>query len=322
MRTPGALVTRAWRHMRALWPRWTLVPPLPFVAYLAYLATRGAVRVEHVLMVLLVLGLAYGNSTTKKLCVGAYPIGLVGLVYDAMGRLGTAGLAASDVHLCDLRAAELRWFGVQTAAGRVTLPDWFAAHGSPVADVVFAVPYATYIFATMGFAVYLYVKSYPSLRRFAWAFLLVNVAGFTTYHLYPAAPPWYFHAHGCDVDVATRPFQGAALERVDALLGVGYFAGMYSRSARVFGAMPSLHVTYPLLIALAGFRVLGWKGRCLALLFLVSMCCGAVYLDHHWVLDVVAGLVYGVIAFTIVSLVFQRLPSVTSARAPAPAEAT
>ena len=28
------------------------------------------------------------------------------------------------------------------------------------------------------------------MRRFAWTFFFLNVAGFLTYHLYPAAPPW------------------------------------------------------------------------------------------------------------------------------------
>lgn len=47
-----------------------------------------------------------------------------------------------------------------------------------------------------------------------------------------------------------------------------------------------------------------WRGRLLAVLFLVSMCSAAVYLDHHWIIDIVLGIGYtlavyaGVMAMT------------------------
>lgn len=290
-------MTRVWLHMRALWPRWTLLPPLPFVAYLLVAITRRATRPEHFVMVALVLGLAYGNEASKKLCKASYPMGLVGLLYDAMKPLRNLGLTRENVHLCDLRAAELRYFGLTVDGERVTLQDWFQAHFSPIADAYFALPYGAYIFAALGFAVYLYRTDFAALERFAWGFFLLNIAGFVTYHLYPAAPPWYFHAHGCAVDLGASANEGAALARVDALTGIRYFAGMYGRSSDVFGAMPSLHVAYPLLIVFFGWRALGRAGRALALLFLVSMCGAAVYLDHHWVIDVLVGLTYGTVVY-------------------------
>src|SRR5262249_25413020 len=140
------------------------------------------------------------------------------------------------------------------------LPDWFLTHHSPLADVLSAIPYGTYLFVSLGFAVYLYARDFTAMQRFAWAFLLLNVAGFVTYHVYPSGPPWYFHARGCEVDLATGPAAGAALLRVDALIGVRFFAGMYERASDVFGAVPSLHAAYPLLIVVAGWRVLGAWG--------------------------------------------------------------
>ena len=58
-----------------------------------------------------------------------------------------------------------------------------------------------------------------------WSFFVLNIAGFVTYHLYPAAPPWYFHLHGCTVDLAAPASAGPNLTRVDAWLGISYFAG-------------------------------------------------------------------------------------------------
>ena len=142
---------------------------------------------------------------------------------------------------------------------------------------------------SFGFAFFLYRRDYDRLRQFSWAFLLVNLAGFATYHLYPAAPPWYFHQHGCVVDLAALPSEGASLARVDALLGIPYLHSFYGRSSDVFGAVPSLHVAYPMLVVMFGWPILRWPGRAFALTFLGSMCTAAVYRDHHWIIVPVHG---------------------------------
>ena len=223
------------------------------------------------------------------------------------------GATAERVHVCDLRALDARWFG----AGGGTVHDWFQAHPSPILDLVSAVPYGTFIEVEIAFAIYLYVRDYGAMLRFGWTFLLVNLCGFVTYHLYPAAPPWYFHAHGCVADLATHASEGPALARVDAILGVPYFASFYGRSASVFGAVPSLHVAYPLLVLLFGwprFRVLG---RVLASLFFATMCFAAVYLDHHWIIDVLLGISYTLIVDRAVAKVLSAPRAPRAAPSPA-----
>jgi inositol phosphorylceramide synthase catalytic subunit len=281
------------RHVRGLWPGgWGVLAPLPFVLWPILMLLSGERRWDYIAFPVVCLGLAYGTPSTKRLFVGLYPIGLLALVYDGMRFVKDVGLTTDNVHLCDLEAANVRLFG--------NVPDWLQLHSSLTLDVLCAIPYGTFIFATLGFAVYLYTKDQAALRRFGWTFLLVNVAGFVTYHLYPAAPPWYFHAHGCTVDLAAQASEGPNLTRVDAWLGVKYFAGVYGRSSDVFGSVPSLHVAYPMLVALSGWRAFGKVARALSVVFLVSMCFSAVYLDHHWVSDVVLGLLYSVIGFVFV----------------------
>jgi hypothetical protein len=158
----------------------------------------------------------------------------------------------------------------------------------------------------MGVAVILYFKDYRAVQRFAWIFFLTNVAGFVTYHVYPAAPPWYYHAHGCEISMTALPSAGPRLEHLDAVLGIDYFKGMYGRSSDLYGAVPSLHVAYPLLIVIEGWRAFGWVGRALSLVFLVSMGFAALYLDHHWVIDVLLGSFYCVSAAALVRFVEAR----------------
>jgi membrane-associated phospholipid phosphatase len=128
-----------------------------------------------------------------------------------------------------------------------------------------------------------------------WGFFILNVAGFVTYHIYPAAPPWYYHLRGCAVDLHAAASEGANLARVDQLLGIHYFAGFYGRSSDVFGAMPSLHVSYPLLMVVEGWAKHRAPGRIALVAFYVWMCFSAAYLDHHWILDIVAGSAYALV---------------------------
>ena len=292
-----------WRHMRALWPRWTLLPPLPFFAYGAWLASQRALRWEHVALMIVVPALAYIGPRTKRLCVAAYPIALVGLLYDVMRYVKDVGVTASSVHVCDLRDAEVSLFGWGSGAGGRTLHDWFLTHHATALDLYCAVPYAFFLYAVLGVGVYLYRRDYSALQRLAWAFFLANIAAFVTYHLYPAAPPWYFHQHGCVVDVAAAPSAGPRLLHVDAVLGYPYFQSMYARASSVFGAVPSLHSAYPLIIAIEGWAVFGRTGRALAVLFALSMWFSAVYLDHHWVIDVLLGIAYGAAASAVIRVI-------------------
>ena len=280
------------KHLRTLWPGWTILAPLPFFAHAAWAASRGAFHWDNAAILVLVLVLFAAGPRTKRLFLGVYPIGLVGLLYDSMRVVQNVGVTPDTVHVCDLRAHELALFGLDMNGERVTFHDWFQAHPSAVLDGLCAIPYATFIFVSIACAVWLYIRDYPRMVRFTWCFLALNVCGFVTYHLYPAAPPWYFHTHGCAVDILSRASEGPALARVDARLGIHYFAGMYGRSSSVFGAMPSLHCAYAFLVAIEGWAVFSkaWRGASVG--FFALMCFSAVYLDHHWVLDAIAGVVY------------------------------
>jgi hypothetical protein len=287
-------VTRLWRHLRGLWPGWTLAAPLPFLAHGAWAFARGDGHWENVAAAILVLALFSIGPRTKKLLVGVYPIGLVGLLYDSMRLVRGHGARAGTVHVCDLRGLEAALFGVTVDGRPGTVHDWLQAHWSPWLDRLCAVPYATFLLVCVACAVWLYAREPARMLRFGWCFFALNVAGFVTYQLYPAAPPWYYHAHGCAVDLSTRASEGPNLARVDAWLGVSYFAGMYGRSTNVFGAMPSLHCAYALLVALEGWPVFAAAWRAASVAFYALMVFAAVYLDHHWIVDALAGSAYAI----------------------------
>jgi membrane-associated phospholipid phosphatase len=270
----------------------SLVAPLPFLVHGAWCLWRHAFHWENAAIIAVAIVLSAGGARTRKLLAGVYPLGLTGVMYTSMKPFEDVGVSPSTVHLCDLRAVEAALFGFDQGGTRITLHDWLQAHPSALLDRLCAIPYGTFIFVIVACALWLYLRDTARMVRFGWCYFAVNLAGFVTYHLYPAAPPWYFHAHGCAVDMAARASEGANLARVDAWLGTTYFAAMYGRASDVFGAMPSLHVAYALLVVVFGWPTWGTAGRVASSTFFLLMCFGAVYLDHHWVLDVIAGAAY------------------------------
>ncbi len=293
--------TRTWRFGIDVRP----FAVAPFVLWAGWCFLAGERRWEQEALFVVAPLLAYGRPWMQRLFVGIYPMGLLGLIYDAMRFVENVGVTPERLHVCDLRDLDTRLFGVTVGpqGARVSLPEWLQAHSSTALDLLCAIPYGAFLFITIGFAVFLYRRDYRTMCRFAWSFLLVNIAGFVTYHLFPAAPPWYVATHGCGVDLLAHASPGPNLMRVDAIVGVPFFTSLYGRSNDVFGAVPSLHVSYPMSIILFGWPHLRSVGRTLSVLFLVAMCFGAVYLDHHWVIDVVIGLLYSVTTYAVVQAI-------------------
>ncbi len=302
---------RLWRHMRLLWPRWTLLPVAPFVLWTLFWVFRGQVRWDHMAVCAVAAVTAYGTRTSKRLFYGILPLGIVGLLYDAMRFVKDVGLSETTVHVCDLREIEMRLFGVTVDGVRQTLHDYAQLHARAWMDAVFAIPYGMFLYAVFGFAVYLFVKDYSAALRFTWGFLALNVLGFATYHVYPAAPPWYFHDYGCVVDLSASASPGPNLLRVDRMMGLAYFSGFYGRSSDVFGAVPSLHVAYPLLMIIEGWSRRGVALRGGLIAFYLWMCAAAVYLDHHWVVDIVLGSLYTIA----VAVAMRQVPRLASSAA-------
>jgi inositol phosphorylceramide synthase catalytic subunit len=300
-------MSRLREHLRSLGPTWAHLTVIPLMIYSAYIVLgRGEYRWEMIALFFIPPLLGFYSLRTRRLYDGMYPMWLTATLYDSMRFARNFGVTTERVHICDLRQHELDLFGITSHGVKMTLQDYFLAHSSPIADLYFAVPYGTFIYVSVAFATYLYFKDYVALKRYTWTFFLMNIAAYVTYHVYPAAPPWYYHAHGCVADLTAHASEGTHLAAVDAMLGFNYFSSFYGRSADVFGAVPSLHVAYPLLIVLEGWRNFRTLGRGVALLFWASMICAAVYLDHHWVIDVVLGLGYALSLHLLSRVLFGR----------------
>jgi hypothetical protein len=266
--------------------------PLLPVAYVLVIAGIGDLRVEHIVLVLVVLGLSAFGPRARAFLSDITPYVLVALGYDMVRYARRLFVTAERVHGCSLRSLELSAFSVSPG---VTLQDWFQLHHSPFWDVVFAVPYTVFAYLALIYSAYLYFVDRPRMRHYLWAFAIANFISFAVWMAFPAAPPWYIRAHGCQVSMNDLP-SAAGLLRVDQLFGIHYYQSLYSRAASVFGAMPSMHCAYPMLGLLTAWRAASWKTRPIHLLYAVTMLVGSNYLDHHWLWDGIAGISLAVVS--------------------------
>ena len=289
-------------HVGALWGRLWWLPLLPTFYALA-LVPLGDLRPEHVAMALLCLGFGYAGPRAKRFLVDAVPFVAVGIGYDLVRYLRPIFVTPERVLACGLRNAELALFSVSPG---VTLQDFAAVHHHVALDLLFAVPYTIFLYVTFVYAVYLYFADRGRMRVFGYAFGIANYLSFATWLTLPAAPPWYLRAHGCTIDTSVLP-SPAALSRVDAFLGIQYFEGFYARASSVFGALPSMHCAYPLIGLLSAWSAASWRTRPIHIAYVWLMAAAAVYLDHHWVIDVIAGWALAVVAVFFSRRVVQRL---------------
>src|SRR6266568_530309 len=287
---------REWLLPSRSMPR-RLWPPALGLAYLAAVGLLGGLRADHVLVAALGLLDLY-NPKSRLFLKLFFPFVLTGVIFDSMRYFYWQGIAGR-VHVAEPYLFERAWFGV----GGQTLNEVFLVHHGAVLDLLCGFAYLVYVGEYLGMAFLLFGRGLLApVRTFARSFLIVNVMGYVTYFAYAAAPPWYVTEYGLGpARTDVRP-AAAAAQRFDALLGTRFFDEMYGRGVDVFGAYPSLHVAYPLIAAILAFRVaeLRWA-RWPAVLFFLLMCLSAVYLQHHYVTDVVLGAAYAVAALAAVS---------------------
>lgn len=227
------------------------------------------------------------------------PLGLLLLGYKLHGLWPEAW--RGRIRVAELHAWELRWFGVSQGDALVTPAAWWQAHTHPALD---AVAGAAYLIFVPAFVVSAFWWSFMRRReamaeRAMWALLAMYLAGYVTYFVYPAAPPWYFDHYGAAI-VPRAPPEAAGALRFDALVGAPVFVKYYGQSVNVFGAVPSLHCATAFLGLLFALRLRSLRAASLALFIAVTF--AAVYLNHHYLVDAVLGAAYAAAAFGLFGL--------------------
>lgn len=271
-------------RVQQLWGKRWWLPLLPLL-YALTMTALGFFRWEYLVIAVLCPALAFASRRSRDFFVDISPYLAFAVGYDAVKYLIDATITPSRVLSCGLRDLELALFSVRPG---VTPQDYFSANPSFGLDLLFAVPYAVFWMVSLVYAGFLFFHDRPRMRYFLWSFAIANFIAFAVWVLVPAAPPWYVRNHGCEVDLSV-PAHAAGLLRVDGIIGFPYFEGFYSRASQVFGALPSMHCAFPVLGLLTAWRFTGWRTRWIHVVYASTMFAASVYLDHHWIVDGIAG---------------------------------
>ncbi len=277
------------------------LPMIALVAYWATLFALNGLRTDHLATGSIILILNYSGKWGRNFLKFFLPFFLTGVVYDSQRFYSDR--IRGPIHIKEPYLFDKSHFGISTSQGVLTPNEWCQLHTHPALDLVTGFAYLVFILAfalICGYFIYQLRSRAKSLKektqlteralQIPWAFFWLNLLGYSTYYWYAAAPPWYVAAYGFGPAQLEVSASSAGCIRFDQILGTHFFSEMYGRAADVFGAIPSLHVAYPLLAVYFAFQ---FKiARTFSVGFYLLMCFSAVYLNHHYILDILWGSSY------------------------------
>ncbi len=186
---------------------------------------------------------------------------------------------ANIVHVTEPIKAELCLFGTIPT---VMLQQFYR---TPILDWVGALFYSLHFLVPFVFGFVLWNRSSENYRKYTIALLITSYSALITFLAYPSAPPWF----GIDAE--------RILFQMDGVIGVPLYATIYGFIApNPFAAIPSLHAAYPWLIFLYAIKIKRIKAFPL-LFFPFGVWFSTVYLGEHYVVDLIAGVIYSTVAY-------------------------
>jgi membrane-associated phospholipid phosphatase len=273
-------------------------------AYLLFSAYLVGFKSDQVVLVVLFNLLFYASAITRKFITGFSIFVVYWIIYDYMKAF--PNYEYSSVHIQDIYNFEKHLFGIHSQGKLLTPNEYWRFDGIPFLDVLTGLFYLCWIPVPMGFAVYLFFTRRRQFLLFLLTFVLVNFLGFIVYYTFPAAPPWYVQYHGFTFHKLTAG-NTAGLAKFDAYFNVTIFKSIYSKGSNVFAAMPSLHSSYPVIVLYYGLKNKLGKANIFFGVVMIGIWFSAVYLSHHYIVDVLAGILCAIIGISLFNVALSKM---------------
>jgi membrane-associated phospholipid phosphatase len=193
--------------------------------------------------------------------------------------VGTNGVHVADLILWEktLCAGIIPSFALQQAFG--------AQAYTGLLDLVTNAFYMTHFFSVILMGIILWLNRKAHYWAFIMGLIVLSYVAFLTYVVFPAAPPWWASLNGY---LRSQP-----VNLDHSLLSPEY---IYA-TANPLGAMPSLHTAWPAYLFFYGLYI--WGRKALPVIILpIGVALSSIYLGHHYLIDILAGIGYAVVAFT------------------------
>ena len=160
---------------------------------------------------------------------------------------------------------------------------------TPILDYLGAFFYSLHFFAPTIFAFILWRKRPKDHLKYTIAFGVCTYGALITFLFYAVAPPW----------IAVPGVMRVLTGSVDANLGIPVYRTLFDYlSPNLYAAFPSMHSALPMIISLFALKI--WRIKALPIfIFPIGVWFSAVYLGEHYVIDVLGGIFYAIIAFLV-----------------------
>ena len=245
-------------------------------------------KLEQVYLIVFFNVFFYASNVTRRFILGFAIFMVYWIIFDYMKAFPNYNV--NPVHIAELYNTEKRFFGIKWHDQTLTANEYWKINHITFLDVMSGIFYLCWVPVPLAFAAYLLFTRPGGFLRFSLTFFLVNIIGFTIYYMYPAAPPWYVQLHGFKF-IAHTPGNTGGLSRFDQFFNAGIFKSIYAKGSNVFAAMPSLHSSYPVIVLYYGLKNrLGYINIFFTVVML-GIWFAAVYASHHYLLDVMAGII-------------------------------
>ncbi len=206
---------------------------------------------------------------------------------------GFADTLGQEVHFFELINFDRALFGgilptsyLQGLLFNPSNPAWY--------DYLATILYFLHFALPLSFAFFLWVYNKSYFKKFVTAILILSYAGWITYVIYPAAPPWlaaekgYIHGISKIMDQTLKAFP----ERLSVP------TIYHNINPNPVAAVPSMHAAYPLLILFFALKFFKKKGYWF-LPYVLAVWISIVYLGEHYVIDLVIGAVYALVSYMV-----------------------
>jgi inositol phosphorylceramide synthase catalytic subunit len=257
----------------------------------------GGLHPIHLIYTCLLLALVLIHYQTRLFFIAAIPIFIHNILYDSFRYIPFHWLL--PIHIAEPYQLDQWLFGVPVGDKVLLFHQFLQQYYNGFLYVMAGLFYHIHEAMVFVFIFLLWkVKSLDLAFRFSITFLVMNLLSFATYLFYPAAAPWYVEQHGFIQPLAPIFGSAAGLTKFDHLLSIHFSEGLYQLNPVVFGAIPSMHAGFAALIWLFANQVgpiLRWFFAC----YFFGMCFSALYLGHHYMVDLVIGVLYALIAYFI-----------------------
>lgn len=273
------------------------------ILYLVLTGVFVGFRADHLTLLLLVCGLMLLHRVTYKIVLSLSGFLIFWILYDALQVV--PNYTVNKVLIEELYQWELRWFGVFHGGQRMILCEWFTHYTNELLTIFCGIAYLMWMPFPMLYALILARVDSRYVFQLNYSFLLTCLIGFVGYYILPAAPPWYYFDYGSVTDYSIPGNEGL-LSEFDRLVGIDIFKSIYARGTNVFCALPSLHAAYPVVILHVALKRTNKWHVLIFSLWAIGTWIGAVYSQHHYVIDVIMGIVTGLIGSWIFELLMRR----------------